>query len=154
MNCPKCYSKIKKGTCRCDTCGFNILDLNEATNAEGKKALKSVYKDDVLWTTELPKDVKKKSLLLKSIFLGLFGVHNFSVGRFWQGLYMAVSSAITIILTVIISLMGTITNTVFQIAFEFWSVFQGITLIIWIIDIVNIARNRFKVPVYKESFSE
>lgn len=154
MQCPRCYNKIGKDKNRCDSCGFNINDLNDASNKEAKKALKSIYKDDVLYTTKLPADVNKKRLLLFSIFFGLFGVHHFMVGKFWTGLYMAVASGLTLIVTTILAYLNSITNNIFQIIFEFLTVFQGIAVIMWFSDIISIATNKFKVPVYKESFSK
>ena len=34
------------------------------------------------------------------------------------------------------------------------AVFQGISVIMWILDVIFIIINRFKVPVYKEEFSK
>ena len=102
MICPKCYSSVHKDKCRCDYCGFNLNELNNASNKEAKKALKSVYKDDVLYTSKLPADVSKKKLLLFAIFLGVFGVHNFYVGKIWKGLFNVVITTLTAVLGIVI----------------------------------------------------
>ena len=154
MLCPKCYTKINKDKNRCDYCGFNINDLKDASNKKAKKALHSPFKDDVLFTSQLPNDVSKKKLMLFSIFLGLFGVHNFYVGKIWQGLYNVVVTSLVAVLGAIIIALKIITNTPLYIAFQFLLVFQGINVIWVIVDIFNIIFNRYKVPVYKESLSK
>lgn len=154
MMCPKCYSKVNKYSKRCDQCGFKMIELKEATNTEAKKALKTIYKDDVLYTTETPLDVSRKKLILFAIFLGLFGVHDFYVGKFWQGLYLCLSTSITLILTTILFVMNTVFSNIVQDIFAFSTVFQGIALVIWVADLIKIITKKYKIPVYKESFSK
>lgn len=155
MMCPKCYAKIAKGKNRCDSCGFNLNELKDASNKQAKMALKTVYRDDVVYTSQLPADVSKKRLLLFVIFLGIFGVHQFYVGKILSGLYNAIVSVLTIVFGAIL-LAGNIvaSNNIFYIIFQFMLVFQGINIILWIKSIIDVATNRFKVPVYKESFSK
>ena len=154
MICPKCYSKIHKTKNRCDYCGFNLNELNDASNKQAKKALKSPFKDDVLYTSQLPRDVSKKKLLLFSIFLGLLGVHNFYVGKLWRGLFNVLVTSITFVLGALLISLNIITNHPIYIAFQFALAFQGANVIIWVMDIIDISLNRYKVPVYKESFSK
>lgn len=154
MICPKCYSKVHKDKNRCDYCGFNLSELNNASNKEAKKALKSVYKDDVLYTSKLPDDVSKKKLLLFSIFLGIFGAHNFYVGKVWKGLFNVIITTLTAVMGIILLSLQIITNSPLYYAFQFALVFQGANIIMCVIDIIDIIFNRYKVPVYKESFSK
>ncbi len=154
MLCPKCYGKLSKDKSQCLYCGFEMKELEDASNKQAKQAKKTIYRDDVLYTAKLPYDVSKKRLLLFSIFLGLFGVHDFYVGKFWQGLYKAVTISITLILATILIIMNTITNNIVKTIFDFVSVFQGLAIIFWIWDIFSIAFERYKVPVYKDEFSK
>lgn len=154
MLCPKCYGKVNKYTNRCDFCGFDLKTMQGATNSEAKKALRGIYKDDVLYTNVIPQDVSKKKLLLFSIFLGLFGVHNFYIGRFWKGLYMCLSTSIVLLLAIILTATGSLSNNIFQRTFEFMTIFQGINVILWVVDIFKIAFEKYKIPVYKEDFSK
>ena len=154
MLCPKCYGKVDKKEQRCKYCGFYMNELDGASNKQAKKAKKTIYKDDILYTTKVPYDVSKKKLLLFAIFLGLFGVHDFYVGKFWQGLYQCISVTIAIILTTTLMIMNTIFDNVVQRIFELWLYFQGLAVIFWIWDIFKITFERFKIPVYKESFSK
>ena len=153
MQCPKCYGKIDPNTKRCRSCGFNINSLDGATNKAAKKAKKTIYKDDILYTTKIPPDVSKKKLLLFSIFLGIFGVHDFYVGKFWQGLYLALSTGIATVLALVLIITNTIAQNLLQNIYAFVSVFEGLAVIITIWDIFKIAFERFKIPVYKDEFS-
>lgn len=148
MLCPKCYGKVNKNTNRCDYCGMRMSDLEGATNAQAKIALKSIYKDDVMYVEKLPKDVSKKRLLILSIFAGLFGAHDFYVGRLWRGLYKVFTLAFLVCLIVIYG--GSKNNIYFAIA----QILQGISILIWLVDILYISIDKYKVPVYKTLFSK
>ena len=153
MLCPKCYGRLKNGQTRCGYCGFDTKIMEGASNKEAKRIKHTIYKDDILYTTNIPADVSKKKLLLFSIFLGLLGIHNFYVGKFWQGLYMCLTTSITLVLSFIVS--GIITaNNVFYVTFQFTLIFQGITVIMWVIQIIKIFLERFKIPIYKDEFSK
>ena len=154
MLCPKCYGKIDKNQQRCIYCGFYMNELKNATNKEAKRIKKTIYKDDILYTTKIPSDVSKKKLILFSIFLGLFGVHDFYVGKFWQGLFFCITTSVTLILSTILMLMNTIYQNTIQTIFEFWTIAQGLAIIFWVWDIFKISFERFKIPVYKDSFSK
>jgi len=151
MLCPKCYGRVNKNTQRCEYCGMRMSEMEGATNTDAKLALKGIYKDDVLMTRNLPKDVSKKKLLLLSILLGLFGVHNFYVGRKARGAYQLVS-------LVLIALSYLMEFLVFGAVTSRWAwpfqILEGVAIIIWLGDILTIALNRYKVPVYKIEFSK
>ena len=131
-----------------------MKQLEDASNKEAKKAKHTIYKDDILYTTNIPYDISKKKLLLLVIFLGLFGAHDFYVGKFWQGLYQCVVVSISFILLTIQFVMNTITQNWVQIALDCFAVFAGFAMIIWIVDIVKVGLERFKIPVYKKEFSD
>ena len=155
MICPKCYAKIKPEHIKCPSCGFDLRLMEEATNKAAKKAKHSVYKDDVLYTTQTPPDIKRKKLILLSIFLGLFGAHHFYVGKILQGLYMLLSTVIGLSLSSVILAYGIIdsNNVIYQI-YQFALVFQGLAVIFWVIDMVKIFLRRYKIPVYRDEFSK
>ena len=151
MLCPKCYGKIDKKQQRCQYCGFYMNQLDDASNKLAKQIKKTIYKDDILYSTRIPYDVSKKKLLLFAIFLGLFGVHDFYVGKFWQGLYICVSVSVTLILSIILMIMNTIYQNIIQTIFEIWSAFQGVALVMWFADIINISLERFKMFLSKNT---
>lgn len=151
MFCPKCYGRVNKNTQRCEYCGMRMSEMEGATNADAKFAMKGIYKDDVLMTRKLPSDVSKKTILLLSIFLGLFGVHNFYVGRKARGVYQIASLALMGLGYLMEFVIFGAINGKFSWVFQ---ILEGVAIIIWLGDILTIAINRYKVPVYKIEFSK
>ena len=152
MWCPKCYGGMNRKSGMCLHCGFRFSDLEGATNEKARIAKKEGKKEDVVYTDRLPEDVKKKTLLLYSIFLGLFGAHNYYVGKFKKAIFMTT-------IFVIHSLFATLYS--YKLGGSFISYFyttvaviQGVSIIMWVLDVIYIIINRFKVPVYKEEFSK
>lgn len=153
MVCPKCYGRVNKNTQRCEYCGMRMNQLEGATNEDAKIAMKGIYRDDVLMTRKLPKDVSKKKLLWLSIFLGLFGVHNMVVGRKWRGIYQITSLVLMIAFYLLeIAIFGAIRS--YYLPTILFQVLEGISIVIWLGDVLMIAMNRYKVPVYKPEFSK
>ena len=151
MFCPKCYGRVNKNIQRCESCGMKMSEMDGATNTDAKLALKGIYKDDVLMTKKLPNDVSKKTILLLSIFLGIFGVHNFYVGRKAKGFYQIVSLVLMGLGYLMEFVIFGAINGKFSWAFQ---ILEGVAIIIWLGDIITIAFNRYKVPVYKTEFSK
>ena len=157
MQCPKCDGKIDKVAKKCKSCGFNMKELNGTTKKDALRARKEGFGDDVLYVSELPPDVSKKKLTLLCIFLGLFGAHNYYAGKFFRAILATISS---------VCALG---SAIFQI---FWNevyytahisvvwicsisyLLMGINIVLMIIDLVGILTGKFKVPVYKDEFSE
>lgn len=156
MHCPKCYGKIDKLSKRCSSCGFNMNSLNGATHKAVKQAKKNGFGEDVLFTTELPEDIHKKKLLLLCIFLGLFGAHNYYAGKFVKAIYSTIASIILFaISTIFIFFPNTFASlgTAGYWVQSIFSLLMGINIAFFIIDLVNIIRNKFKVSIYKDEFS-
>ncbi len=151
MMCPKCYGSMNKTTGVCNYCGFSVHDLVGATNKKAKEAKRKGKKDDVLYSTKLPNDVSKKKLMLYGGLLGMFGAHNFYVGKIATGVYQA--TAVTLM---ILSLIFTeIFSYVYWVQ-QFQSValtLGGIAILMWIVDFIAICLNKYKVPVYKDEYS-
>lgn len=151
MRCPKCYGKVDKITkvCQNKKCGFNLNELNEATNFKAKEKMRSGDGDLVIYTTKLPKDISKKNLLLLSGFLGLFGAHYFYIGKMLRGLINLVVSMVGTVFAIFYAL-----NLTGDKVFKYFDYFSGILfaliLVLTISDFINICFNRFKVPVYIE----
>ena len=96
----------------------------------------------------LPTDVSKKKLILLSIFLGLFGAHYFYIGKMFRGLIYLVFTIFMLVFSTLkfLNIRGGVLEYVeFFVAFGF-----VVILICTILDIINIIRNKFKVPVYVE----
>lgn len=157
MNCPKCYGKIDKVSNRCKSCGFNMRELNGATHKDVKRAKKEGFGDDVLYTTTLPADISKKKLLLLCIFLGLFGGHSYYTGKWIKGLFSTIVTVGTIVFSALNIAFVDIQNLM-GIAgaylFSGFDLLMGVNLIMFLIDLVSIIRNKYKVSVYKDEFSK
>lgn len=157
MNCPKCYGKIDKVSNRCKSCGFNMRELNGATHKDVKRAKREGFGDDVLYTTTLPADVSKKKLLLLCIFLGLFGGHSYYAGKWIKGLFSTIVTVGTIVFSALHIAFVDIQNLM-GIAgaylFSGFDLLMGVNLIMFLIDLVSIIRNKYKVSVYKDEFSK
>lgn len=157
MTCPKCYGKIDKLTHRCKECGFNISSFNGATHKAVYRARKEGFGDDVLYTTTLPEDIHKKKLLLLCIFLGLFGGHNYYSGHLIKAIYSNLVSVCLIVLSCIQVYANTNwfgANSVGTWLVSIFSLLMGFNLFMFVFDLTNIIRNKFKVAVYKDEFSE
>lgn len=152
MWCPKCYGGMNRKTGMCLHCGFRFKDLEGATNDNARIAVKEGKKDDVIYTDRLPVDVKKKTLLLYAIFLGLFGAHNYYVGKFKRAIFMTSIFVIYTLFTVLKTYK--VGGKFIEYFFTTVAIIQGVSIILWVLDIIYIIINRFKVPVYKEEFSK
>lgn len=152
MWCPKCYGSMKKKDGICTHCGFKLSEFDGATNQKVRQAIRDGKREDILYTNNLPIDITKKSLLMYCIFLGLFGAHNYYCGKFGKAIYMTITTVFSCLFSVLKTnnLGGWFVNYFFS----FVALLQGITMFMWIIDLINICINKFKVPVYKEEFSK
>ena len=156
MNCPKCYGKIDKVSKRCKSCGFSLSSLSGATHKAVYRAKKEGFGDDVLFTTDLPSDISKKKLLHLCIFLGLFGGHNYYTGHFVKAIYSTFVSVVLLVYTILnatVAGFATTMGVVGQWVLSVSTLLMGFNLGMFVIDLVNICTNRFKVSVYKDEFS-
>lgn len=154
MICPKCYGKVDKRTKRCRSCGFNMNTINGATHKAVKQARKEGFGADVIYTSNLPDDISRKKLTLLVIFLGLFGGHSYYAGKIFKAIYSTVVAS-TIIILSILKLENIIDTTtlVFNWVFDFTLLFMGINIIMFVVDLFKIITGKYKVSVYKDSFS-
>ena len=153
MNCPKCYGKVDKISKQCKYCGFKLKELVNASNKEAKKAIKNGDKEDVLFTSILPNDVNKKKLKLYSIFLGLLGWHDLYVGKYGSFIFKFITFFAQIIIFCLKMLLGN-QIVVLQYISTISSFLMGINIFLWFYDVIRIFTGKYKVPVYKEEFSE
>lgn len=141
--CPRCGKVCLQSQKICDECGLVFARLDEATNEEARKQFFAKDKSIVM-TSNLPKDVIKWKLLLFCGFLGLFGVHNLYVGRFYRGFYMLFFGLLSLVYVSI--------NNPDEVVLNFMSswpivVCVAILSIFWLTDFIQVVFNKFKVPV-------
>ena len=140
--CPRCGEKNLRNAVKCSYCGLIFERLKWATNSAGKKMLIKGKKNNVVYTTVMPNDLKRYKVLLMCIFLGLWGAHCFYVGRYKKAITM-LCLGIVFIISGILSINGLIPVSIGTLIY----LIVGALGIMWIFDIVNICIGRFKVPV-------
>lgn len=144
--CPRCNTELPIGVSVCYDCGLNFDKFKNATNAEAKKALRAGEKDRVLNSRILPSDVSKTKLLLACIFGGLFGAHEFMVGRWLKGLIYTLLTVVSLSLSAL-EVFGGLESLAMQYATEIIYTAWAIVFLIWLDDLIRIIFNRYKVPV-------
>lgn len=141
--CERCGKVCLQSQKVCDECGLVFARLDEATNGEARKQFFSKDKSIVM-TSKLPNDVKKWKLLLFCGFLGIFGVHNIYVGRFYRGFYMLFFGLLSFVYVSINNPSENILNFMSS-----WPVVVCVAIlsIFWVTDFIQVIFNRYKVPV-------
>jgi len=96
VRCPYCKAKILKYTTTCARCGIHKQQLIDASNKSAKEMKKQKSGGKIFMTRNRPDDISftKMALLL---LVGLFGAHNFYVGRKMRGFLMLAFLAIGMI---------------------------------------------------------
>ena len=143
--CPRCDRKVPLLQDRCQNCGLIFSRLSKVSNTAAKKAIKKGQHNKVIMMTELPRDVSKKKILLFSIFLGMIGIHFAKVGRYKMFAWGLLS-------TIGLYTASFLPTTWFNHEYLFYLMWALVLpastyFIFYIISVVQIIFNRFKVPV-------
>lgn len=141
--CPRCSKVCLQSQKTCDECGLVFARLDEATNKEAKKQFFAKDKT-IIMTSQLPKDVQKWKLLLYCGLLGIFGAHDFYVGRYYRASYMLIFGLFSLVY------VGFLTNYEWGVNLMTstpLAIFVGILTIMWALDFIKIVFDKFKVPV-------
>ena len=144
MQCPKCGSRISKDMPVCNKCGFRVEELENVSNFKARKILKSgtiLQREKVFYVHKVPKDLVRKDLVLLTGFLGIFGAHNFYVGRIYLGFSKLISFIAGILLSVIVYRTG---------AMQFYTL-SGLLIaypiVSWIYDFARVIIKKYPIPV-------
>ena len=150
MKCPVCGAKMVDGKI-CKYCNVTNEQVLSSSNKEAKRALKENRKQDVCYTTNLPKDVNKTKLTLFTIFLGWFGVGNFYVGKTLKGIYCAVSFGIAILFSALrlvsTNSWGTAILYIVGYGWQIAGYLFMVNMLMWAFDICGLIFKTYKVPV-------
>lgn len=146
--CPRCNTKNAYANFKCSECGLIFSRVENGSNKLAKGLILAGKKDETVKAPGFPKDVKKSTFLLLCGFLGLFGAHNFYVGRYVKAVFQLIAGLLALIFT---SLSGDIPNYDYLMSFLFLPV--GIDGVFWLFDFFDGAINRYKIPVAVD-FSE
>lgn len=95
--CPRCGEKCLFNAPKCPECGLLFSRLSLVTNKAGKRCVRKHQKDKVLYVSSWPEDAKRWKALLLCGFLGLYGAHNFYLGRYIKATFSLIFSTITTI---------------------------------------------------------
>lgn len=87
VKCPYCKNKIQKLQTTCSKCGLNKIQIAYASNKKAKQMMKAGERGKIVMMRRKPTDVKMWQMAWRLIF-GIFGVHNFYVGRKIRGWVM------------------------------------------------------------------
>lgn len=143
MNCPNCENKVYEGAYNCAYCGLKTKHFNNVSNAKAKNILlhgKLYEKEEIIYTNKLTDEICRKSLILKTIFGGWFGIHNIYVGNYFKGFLSPICLVIGFVL-------GLFEMKFSMGAYFFVGLLMAIPLLIWIWDIMAVILRRFKIPV-------
>jgi len=140
--CPRCQTKNHYSAFKCTECGLIFSRVQNGSNKLAKQLILAKKKDETVCAPGYPKDVSKKKFLLLCIFAGIFGAHNFYVGRFVKAFLQLIVGILSIV-AVAISGNTQLYNTIFS----FVSVPIGVFVVIWACDIWNGVFNKYKIPV-------
>lgn len=146
--CPRCGTKNSYSQFRCTDCGLIFSRVENGSNKIAKQLIMAGKKSETIKSPGYPKDVKKSKFLLLSGFLGLFGAHNFYVGRYTKAVIQLVFGMMTIIISV---LSNYIPNLDYVMSFAFLPI--AINGLMCAFDFIDGVFNKYKIPVAVD-FSE
>lgn len=145
--CPRCGAKMPISAMICPMCELNYNKFDKATNEAGKLALKEGRKEDVIYRKGCPKDVSKTKLLLRAIFLGFAGAHNYYVGRMGRGLFYSIFFLVGVVNAVLsVVLKVSLTGWAFEVL-TILVLIWGVVIVMWLFDIMNIIFDKYRIPV-------
>ena len=146
---PRCGTKNNYNEKRCLHCGLIFSRVENGSNKIAKGLLLAGKKDETVMAKMFTKDVSKKKFLLLCGFLGLFGAHNFYVGRFKKAVYQLICGILAVLCVVIGPIF-----TFYETLMSFVSVPIGIATIFWVWDFIDGCFSRYKIPVAVDFVSE
>lgn len=140
--CPRCGEKCLFNAPKCPECGLLFSRLNLVTNKAGKRCVRKRQKDKVLYVSSWPEDAKRWKALLLCGFLGLYGAHNFYLGRYTKAIFCLVFTSISTVFACM-----TAYPPFYDIFIQFFAIPAAFPLFFWVLDFVNIAIGKYKIPV-------
>ena len=144
--CLRCKAKLMVSASKCPMCGFNYAKLPKATNAGAKEQIKAGHKENVIYVTERPEDIRKKNFLLLFWLFGWLGVYNIFIGKYARGISHLVSFLACFGTFLIYYLTPTMDWFYYVLVAPLTTVYS-VFLIWYFVDICNLAFKKFKYPV-------
>lgn len=149
MRCPICGAKMRNGFC--EYCKIREEQVTSASNKQAKKAFKTgVDKDQVVYSSTIPADVNKVTLILLTVLLGYTGVPYFYVGKYARAWTMSVVWVVTIVFeslrTRVMSETLATNPWIYYMSKLLLLLCAGF-LLLWVSDVINLIFHRYSVPV-------
>lgn len=151
--CPRCNYKTPTNMGRCGNCGLNYIKFEDATVTEAKSAFRMGEKERVLHTKKIPSDINKWKMLLLCLLGGWFGLHYFTLGKKWRGLFQIFGLLMMMIYAIFAGKYGIRSGYLGNLILV-CGILWASTVIVWWSNCLAILFNRFKYPVslpYSES---
>ena len=140
--CPRCGEKCLFNAPKCPECGLLFSRLSLVTNKAGKRCVRKHQKDKVLYVSSWPEDAKRWKALLLCGFLGLYGAHNFYLGRYIKAAFSLIFTTITTIFAAM-----TVYPAFYYTFIQFFAIPAAFPLFFWVLDFIAIATGKYKIPV-------
>ena len=154
MRCPICNAKMPKKMI-CPYCKVRGDQVVYGSNIEAKKLVRNKIDQDVVFSKTRPYDVNKTKMLLLTIFLGIFGVHNYYIGRIRRGILYNIGVALLIVASFFIEYnMRVWNNNLIDQICKICSVWGVVVVACWILDIFAVWLGYFKYPVKLATIEE
>ena len=149
MRCPVCGAKLVAKQI-CPYCKITDEQILSASNRKVKEYRKSGNKDLICYTTEIPKDLSRLSIILLTVLLGWLGINHLYVLRPVRGIYSIIStigSFAMVIMGIAITKFSDLGATIYSIFYNLLLYMMAVNVILWIFDIIAVIFKGFKVPV-------
>lgn len=140
--CPRCDTKNRLTNYRCSSCGLIFSRVETGSNVLAKNLILAGKSDQTVKARMFPKDVSKKKFLLLCGFLGIFGAHNFYVGRYKKAIFQLICGLLAAVCVACGSFIPH-----YQTIMSFISVPIGIDGVMWAWDFADGAFNHYRIPV-------
>lgn len=143
--CQRCGNRVLDRQAKCDECGLVFARLDDAKNCYARKELLHGHRENVIFVRKVPSDISKLKLSLLCGFLGLFGAHNFYIGRYFKAMYMLIIGLVSLIFASL-----TEYPAFYEKFMSFFFILPALLLLFWVSDFVEILFNKYKIPVALE----
>jgi len=147
--CPRCGEKLISTANICPNCKLKFERLENLSNTIAKKELKLGNTQNVIMTTDRPKDINLKVFLPLMITLGWCGAHNLYVGKKKLGLFALISACVNLpvmLVSELLILYGQYVYFINNILYSITTFFMAMVFLIWGYDLIMFILKRFKYP--------
>lgn len=150
LRCPVCNMKMQNNICpNCkDVTTTRVIN---ASNALAKEKLKAGdVNQEVVYSTVFPKDLNHKKMFFYVLFLTLFGVPDFYVGKKIKAWFHVLSFSVSVLVVMFAELsvmFGWGVEGALYSALGLPAMALVFALIIWFRDITNFLFKKYKYPV-------